>query len=124
MTDFEYCIDGKPAITMLTTVLTTVLTTAYYGLLRWTVPGTFDRRRITSQTRTCQSPSRVCIRTHCGHAFSMPAISGTRALSSRSRNLKHGGRNFQSTPYVTAPCSTATPAHVTAGRIITPPPSI
>ena len=32
MTDFEYCIDGKPAITMLTTVLTTV----YYGLLRFT----------------------------------------------------------------------------------------
>ena len=32
MTDFEYCIDRKPAITMLTTVLTTV----YYGLLRFT----------------------------------------------------------------------------------------
>ena len=32
MTDFEYCIDGKPAITMLTTVLTTV----YHGLLRFT----------------------------------------------------------------------------------------
>ena len=29
MTDHEYCIDRKPAITMLTTVLTTV----YYGLL-------------------------------------------------------------------------------------------
>ena len=31
MTDSEYCIDRKPAITMLTTVLTTVC----YGMLRY-----------------------------------------------------------------------------------------